>query len=384
MAEKQENQMTNKKKIRIIPLLAVVAMVLAVAALSTMEDGRHFAALRRYLMYGSTSETDNLFTFPAGQSNRYGLLGNQLLVVNENSIRLLQDDGTEAYNLPVPTLSMPQLTVGRNLAAVCDVGGNTLYLLDSTGIIKTFSTEEGYSYYKARMNLADYLTVVEQKSGYKACLSVYDGSGKLVFEFYSSKHYLYDGLVTEDGRYVVAVGPATAQDGIFSSQMLMFDLVSEEEVGNCLIRDGLVLDFFADKERAVSLCDKRLTMTALTGETLLDVPYGNLYLHDGSLTGDHFCALLLGRYQAGNVCTLTTYTMEGTEIASLNLTEEILDISAAGDYLAVLYSNSLTIYNKDLTEYATLDGTDYAGEVQMQSDGTALLIAASSAWKFLP
>ena len=44
--------------------------------------------------------------------------------------------------------------------------------------------------------------------------------------------------------------------------------------------------------------------------------------HGYALTGDGFSALLLGRYQSGNVCTLTTYDMDGGEIASLDLTEE--------------------------------------------------------------
>ena len=71
-------------------------------------------------------------------------------------------------------------------------------------------------------------------------------------------------------------------------------------------------------------------------------------------------------------------------LASLPLTEEVLDISAAGSYLAVLYGNSVVVYNKDLTEHARMEGTDYAGQVEMEDDGTVLLIAGASAWRFLP
>lgn len=76
--------------------------------------------------------------------------------------------------------------------------------------------------------------------------------------------------------------------------------------------------------------------------------------------------------------------MKGEEIASLEITEEILDMSAAGEYLAVLYSDSLVIYTRDLQEHARLDGTDYAGHVIMNSDGTAMVIAGTAAWRFLP
>ena len=151
-----------------------------------------------------------------------------------------------------------------------------------------------------------------------------------------------------------------------------------------MIRDGLALDIRCVKNRVLSLCDKRFVITSLDGETLLDRAYGNLYLHDYALTGDGFCALLLGRYQAGNICTLETYDMDGQELASLELTEEVLDIAAGGDYLAVLYGQGMVIYRKDLTEVSRLTDTDYAGQLQVEADGTVLLISGSYAWRFLP
>ena len=117
---------------------------------------------------------------------------------------------------------------------------------------------------------------------------------------------------------------------------------------------------------------------------LLDRPYGNLYLHDYALDGDGFCALLLGRYQSGNICTLTTFDVDGAELARLELTEEVLDISAAGEYLAVLYDDALVIYTRDLQEHARLEDTQYAGQIQMRADGTALMISGASAWRYLP
>lgn len=93
---------------------------------------------------------------------------------------------------------------------------------------------------------------------------------------------------------------------------------------------------------------------------------------------------MLGRYQAGNICTLLTFDLDGAEIARLELSEEVLDISAAGDYLAVLYDNSLVIYTRDLQESARLEETEYAGQIQMGENGTVLMISGSSAWRFVP
>lgn len=367
---------------RVLALVLILAAVLAVAVLTTMEDGDHFASLRRWLMYGESGETSNLYSYAADPANLYGLLGKDLLVASENSICLVRDDGTALYEVSVG-LEAPKLTVGNKRAAVCDVGGDTLYVLDSSGVSQTLTTEGGLCYYTARMNGKDYLAVTEQKNGYKASVSVYDEDGELIFSFDSYDNYISDAAVTEDGKYLVAVALAT-ENGAFASTLLLYDLASAERVGETSIRDGLVMDFAVNGDKVVSLCDKRLTVTTLAGETLLDHSYGNLYLHDYAITGEDFCALLLGRYQAGNVCELVTYSLEGEELASLEVAEEVLDLSAAGEYLAVLYSDSLVIYNRDLTEYARLEDTDYAGQALMNEDGTALVIAGTSAWRFLP
>lgn len=382
----QTPQETAKKKggllRRLSGLVLLLAAVLVVVVLTTMEDGNHFVSLRRWLMYGDSSETQNLYTYASDQENLYGQLGENLLVVTPNAIRLLHADGTAVYDQQI-ALAAPKLSVGTGQAVVCDVGGDTLYVLDGTGISRTMTLERGLCYYTARMNENDYLTVIAQKSGYKASAEVYDREGQLLFHFDSHDNYLSDAVVTADGKSLVAVA-MEEKDGAFASTLVVYDLSSAQQTGTCSVRDGLILDFLVREDRILSLCDKRLTITTLEGEILLDRSYGNLYLHDYALSGGDFCALLLGRYQSGNVGELTTYDLDGKEIASMEITEEVLDISAAGSYLAVLYSDSLVLYTRDLAEYSRMDDTDYAVQVRMEEAGTALVIAATSAWRFLP
>ena len=121
-------------------------------------------------------------------------------------------------------------------------------------------------------------------------------------------------------------------------------------------------------------------------------PLGNAYLFYGEesylreydLGGDGFTALLLNRYKAGSVGRLVTVDTDGEEIASLDVNKEILGISAAGRYLAVLYTDSVVIYNEHLEEYASQTGTDYAREILMRTDGSAFLLATENARLFLP
>lgn len=67
------------------------------------------------------------------------------------------------------------------------------------------------------------------------------------------------------------------------------------------------------------------------------------------------------------------------------VTEEVLSVSACGEYVAVLTAQSLTVYPMDLSEvYASLDNRSGARRVLMREDGSAMLISTDSASLFIP
>ncbi|MBR2894244.1 MAG: hypothetical protein IKC03_01120 [Oscillospiraceae bacterium] len=367
---------------RTLMLLSILTVVLIAAVFSTMEDGNYFSALRRWLMYGDSAQTQNLYTYASHQNNQCVLLGDDLLVVNPNNIQLIRQDGTVLYDLQT-SMNTPMVSVGSKLAAVCDVGGSTVYVLNRSGLVWTHTASTGQICYSSCMNDSDYLAVTEQKSGYKTSVTVYNTSGEPIFRFDSHDNYLGDAVVTNDGKHLI-VTALEAKGGSFLSNFIVYDLTSAERISTTALYDGLVLDLIMNKTGYIALCDRRLVISTSDGEQILNYAYGERYLHNYALTGNDFCTLLLGRYQSSNICQLVTFGMDGTQLATLELTEEVLDMDAAGDRLAVLYNDSLVIYDRTLNEIARLEGTDYAGQVQMNSNGTALLAAETSAWRFLP
>jgi hypothetical protein len=112
--------------------------------------------------------------------------------------------------------------------------------------------------------------------------------------------------------------------------------------------------------------------------------YDGSYLREYSLQGENCAVLLLNRYQSGSVGRLVCVSPDGTELASRNVSDEVLSLCASGRYIAVLYADKLVIYTLALEEYAVLTGTEYAREVLMNEDGSALLLAADHAVRFLP
>ena len=79
-----------------------------------------------------------------------------------------------------------------------------------------------------------------------------------------------------------------------------------------------------------------------------------------------------------------TLDAEGAELGSLEIHEEVRGLSAAGRYLAVLYTDRLVVYNESLQVYASLRGINGVSQALMRTDGSALLIGTDSASQFLP
>ena len=68
----------------------------------------------------------------------------------------------------------------------------------------------------------------------------------------------------------------------------------------------------------------------------------------------------------------------------LELNEQVMSISAAGRYLAVLTGDRLDIYTDGLELYSSLKGTQGARTVLLMQDGSAILISAGSAGFYVP
>ncbi|MBD8987437.1 MAG: hypothetical protein EGR01_00190, partial [Clostridiales bacterium] len=135
--------------------------------------------------------------------------------------------------------------------------------------------------------------------------------------------------------------------------------------------------FCAVTEEQLCFLDAEGVMTASYG-------YGGDYLRRVSVSGDGYAALLLGHYRTGTQNRLVTVGADGQELASQELDAEVTSLSAAGRYVALLTTDHVSIYDKQLMPVAALDEVSQAREVLMRGDGSAVLAGSTSASLYLP
>ena len=381
--EDEEKKPRRKLRGCLIFFLTLVA-VLGVVVFAAYRDGTGFDALRRYLNYGSVEKAggESVYDYDASASNRFAALGDRLVVLSDTRLRVLNASGGEVWSTAV-NMSAPALHSGGGKAVAYDVGGTVLYVVDQNGEVLTLTTSEEEPFISATLNGDGWLAVTAKLKGYKGCVRVYNSDMEEVFLFRSSRRFVSDAWVAGKGSALAAV-TLGQESGTFVSNVVLYHLTEEEPYGNYDVTDGLAAATgWVDGKLAV-VSDTSLTFADTKGTVEASYSYSGAYLREYDLNGDGFAAVLLNRYQTGSVGRLVTVAADGTELGSLDVSEEIQDISACGKYLAVLYLDRLVIYNPMLEAYASLKGTEAVRGVLMRSDGSVLLLSSESAKLFLP
>ncbi len=360
-------------------LVAVLGVVLAAA----WRDGTGLDVLRRYVAYGrSEGDGSTGYTYDASHRNRYAKLGNTLAVLSDTALSLVDGNGKTVWSASVK-MEAPALSAEGDRAVAYDVGGTELYVLDKTGLVYQLTAGETEPYIAAALNQSGELAVTAKKQSFKASVVVYDAAGNELFEFRSSERFISGAYATDDGKYLAAVTLGQS-GGAFASGVVLYDLTAQDPVASWTVGEGMCYDMGTVSRSLALVCDDGVYFSADARELSAAYSYGGAYLREYDLHGEGYAVLLLNRYQSGSVGRLVTVGSDGQEIASLNVSDEILSISAAGRYIAVLYADKLVIYTPQLEQYASLNGTDYAREAIMGDDGSALLLAAERAVRFLP
>ena len=363
---------------RALMVILALVVVLAVVVAAAWKDLSSLDSVRRLFSYNKVTQDEQgkveMYSFSNDRSNTFALLGDHLIVASTTGVSIYSSSGSVVDSMSVK-LTNPAIAVGGQTAAVYDIGGQTLLIYSASGLVRDMSGECSGNNLSVSVNTSDYLAL--------NAVTVYDASGEKTFAFNSSEHYVIDAVVMRDCKRMAAVTLGES-DGIFADTVSIYSLGSDKADSVNTLTGSLLLSLDSVAGTLSCLTDESLTLFSSDGTLSGSYRYEYPYLRGSSMGGDNYAALLLSRYRSGSTLKLVTVSSDGTEMASLDSSQEVLSMSAAGKYIAVLYSDSLVLYTPQLQEYARLDGTEYARSVIMREDGTAVLIGSSSAWLYIP
>ena len=385
LQEEQPRRLRQKKKSRKwLWLTLTVLVVLGAVAAAVLWDANSFDGLRRSIIYARAEKDETgcakLYYYENDATSRFAAIDGSLVTVAANQVRLLDERSQVLYQNSVRFLH-PDLVSGGGVAVAYDIGGTALYALDSKGLRWQQETEG--ELIAVTVNPHGYVTAVYNKSGAKAAVTVWDSSGAAVFTFQSAQRFVMTAALGQDDRTLAAVTMGQ-EDGKFQSFLVLYHTDSDKMVATTPVDGGVAYALETLQREFCAVTEQGLYLLDSGGELKASYSYGGQFLRRCVVGDGGWAALLLSRYKSGGYASLITVDGDGNELGGCDIDGEVLDISTAGRYVAVLFSDRLTIYDKYLTEVATLPDVSEVRAVLMRADGSAVLAGASGASLYLP
>lgn len=377
-------QRRKRPELKPIWFAAVAVVLLAVVLIAALTDTTAFDGLRRSVTYARAKKDETgcaqLYHYAADRTSCFASLEGSLAIVTNSQLLVMQEDGQVVCNETVKWTSCTVTRTG-SLAAAYDIGGSDVYVLNAQGLVRKITC--GGEILSVTLTREGRLAVTLNERGYKAAVEVYDEDGVKEFAFHSADSFLMTSSVSRNGKEMAAVTMGQSQ-GSFTCSIVLYKLDRQEAYATCDLAGVAVYDLGLVGKRYCAVAEDSLHFIDQKGRAAASYSYDGGVLRRCSLGGDGYAAVLLGRYKVGSQLRLVTVNSDGKELGSLDLDGDVLSMSACGRYVAVLFADRLVIYNKNLKEYATLQGVSSAGDVLMRSDGSAVLAGSAAASVFLP
>lgn len=386
----EENGKKEKKNLRkavrivgrILAIVITVALVVGAVYLVANRDNISIDSIRRHLSYrlGKASVAETI-DYTGNANGNFAAFDGGLLICSEHQIQFYDRAGTLIIDEKVD-LERPVIDVQGGYAIVYDAGGNHLYLLHNEQIKRTYIPDKNQIILSARVNDSGWLTIVEEANGYKAAATVYNADFSPVVTERISSSFITDAILSPDRKILALVSIGEADSG-FESVLLFYNLSDGELRGKCVLGSDVVLDM--DWEKSGLWVMGEYGAYCVVDEAVALSAAGNFsrYLRGFSLQGDNFAAMFFSKYQGGSTGYLVVLNKDGNA-SQETISEEVLSVSAKGEYLAVLTGSELSIYLDDMTLYARVENTWNARRVLIREDGSALLVSNECASLYVP
>lgn len=144
----------------------------------------------------SVSENFTGYTFEVGIDSVHSPFGGGLVVLNKDSLKIINAAGLEDLSEQLK-YSSPQLMTGDDRIIAYDKGGNEISIFGSYALLKQITEENPILW--CNMNKNGDLLVLTEEPGYKGSVKLYSEDYKQQFQWSSSEYYIISGCINSNG-----------------------------------------------------------------------------------------------------------------------------------------------------------------------------------------
>lgn len=296
----------------------------------------------------------------------YTYVENSIAVVTSNETTVFDKYGDVVFS-EVCNYSQPAVKVNGKYAVSYDIGGREIKLFNCDRLIRSIEMQEFVI--SVSIDSKGWLAVCTEEDGYKGAVTVYDASGAAVYKWYSAEGYIVDVELSSENRMLTVLTASATGSNIIS-----LSLGSNEVYSKYIKPDKIAMDIqLAQDGTVVCVMSDELLFVNQEGEQKSSYELSNKRLMSYKFAEDGSTFLICEDYTSGEyyVCTVST---SGEEIGSFTTSKKIKSAAFCKEFVAVVYSNEIIVYNKKLVEQNKYQPEEEPMEVFIRSDGAAMAV----------
>ncbi len=347
---------------KILTVLVLTAVFTAALAIVLMHDN-----ILELLGVSGYAEMKSDYYYDNCSGGAFAVLGDCFAAASNTDLVVFGSDGDEIFSQTY-SYSEPRLTSDGSYGAVYDIGGNSLLFFNGDGIL--FSLAPDYAIISANVNSDGYLALSTQESGYLGSVTVYNRNGTAIYKWYSGSARLLSAQVIGDSEFIaVTIGNT-------GSHLVKYSLDAEDVKARYDCSGIAVGAVYSGGYIAFITTDYAVWLDGNLREISV-YDFSDKYLVDFDVK-DSFAAFILSDFQMGGGEDLITVNRSGEVIGQITLPDNAVCMSASSKGIAVLFSDSVRVYDKYLGSIEIL-GTDGAERVIYTDSGSVITAGAFSA-----
>ncbi|MBE6948837.1 MAG: hypothetical protein E7456_03220 [Ruminococcaceae bacterium] len=357
----------------IIPTAAFIVivgvLVLVAVNLKNPSTDAFGKTLKSWFGIGSRAET---FEYGKKEPTAFAVVNDGIAAASKTGFIIFDKWGDKVVDKDV-VMERPVVVSNGSVSGFYDCGGYTLFIAGDNGNIESYVSDK--KLVSVSVNKEGWFTLCTEEENYKGSVTVLNDKHNAVYKFYSGDGYILSAELSDDCRMLLAVKLTPT-----GTDVVEYSLDSEEEQARISLSSQVAVGCEYGGYGDISiLTDEAFYVYDNDGNPKECYDFSEYDLDGFSLEDDGYSVISCGASLADARSYLATLDDTGNLIAKQETAKTIVDISAGGQYIAVLYTDGLTVYDKNLREQKTYEITNGADAVVMCDDGTVMVTSEYSA-----
>ncbi|MDR0446950.1 MAG: DUF5711 family protein [Oscillospiraceae bacterium] len=282
-----------------------------------------------------------VFVFEDGFDEVFADLGGAVVSAGKSGVAVYAKTGEELSRESF-AMANPAIISGGALAIAYDAGGRGVRIADRSGIVASMTLDSGVV--SCAAGRGGIFAVTTRASGeYKGRVEFFamrSGVPEKIYDWYSGEGPVLGAAISRSGKRFAAL-TLTARGG----RIVLLERGSTTPTGEYVYENGAIFEmaFTASGALLARAGDALISISESgAGEVIFAF---NGHKPDGYATGDSFAALHLTGPAGGE---LVTVDERGVVLGRIETSRGLIWLSAEGDRVAVLRSDGLDIYDREL------------------------------------